>query len=941
MRFEFLSKGDKKTIYNLKKDTLRIVSGMIAVLSFAAIFVYAFLLKFTDTIIYGNLVLCCCICLMIMFTVNRIDNHRLLSILLVLYLEFLFLPIIILYGAEAAASTPVFFAAGIMVMMAVLRMKDFWWTFILVFYWNTFLYTKTYLWSNKSAVIENRVSYFWGYAISFVAVAVALNFVLLMIEKDFTIAEKEIDASHETEKNAGLAKARFLANMSHEIRTPMNSIIGLSELVLKEEMDDITRNELNVIKNSAFDLLEIIDDVLMYSKLDSGKVKLVNVDFRFDELLKQVLNSISSNMGKKDLKVRVKIDHNIPKVLNGDDMRIKQIFMRLVFISLSLTDNGRLMISIDCKRDVKNEKASFTCRVSDTGCGLSQYDLDAIYGAYDTYDSRQNSNLKGIGLKFCICRELLDLMGGTMEIRSIDGVGLESEFHFDCDITNPEPMISVEEGEKKNVLIYINDNREYNTWKGIMEGFKIRPDYVNSYFSFDKAVKNKKYDYIFIPNETFVSVENIISSYNTYEYTYIVANSNQSFGDFGKCRIVRHPVSSLSIVDVLNNQWKAEDYILNRETVDYDGSGAKILVVDDNGVNLKVAAGIFKAYNIDIDMAKSGEEALKKLEANDYHMVLMDMVMPEMSGEETLKRMRMSVKASTREVAVVALTANTGANIREEILEKGFQEYLSKPIKLRYLTQCLLAFLPPGMLKQKSADNKQDKKKPVEKPKKILVDYKAGLEAMGGSEETYNLVLNTFVTENSAKLERLDEMAKAEDLNLFTTTVHGMKSSLASIGAKESSELFKELEFAGKDNKRDVIDTRLENAKHVMADVLDEIRKHLGKEDSAKQEEPANENASEEVPVKSEVSLDDKKVKEEASDNSKDAEIEAFRNDFALPFKEAVETMNIELCTSLLASIEGKSFGNPIDESLKDVREAFELFDFKKLNDVSSMISKQ
>lgn len=919
MSFWFLSKEKGKTIYNMKKDTIRIVSGMIAVLTFAAIFVYAFLLKSDNTIIYGNLALCSILCILISITVSKTENYRLMSILLVFYLEFLLLPIFTIYGAEAAASTPLFFAGGIMVMMVVLNIKDFWWTFILVFYWNTFLYTKTYVWQNKDAIIENRTSYFWGYTLSFVAIAIALNVVLLMIEKNFKVAETEIDKSREIEKNAGLAKARFLANMSHEIRTPMNSIIGLSELVLKEDMDDVTRNELNVIKKSAYDLLEIIDDVLMYSKLDSGKVKLVNVDFRFDELLKQVLNSISSNMANKDLKVRVKIEHNIPRVLNGDDMRIKQIFMRLVFISLSLTDNGRLMISIDCKRDVKNEKASFICRVSDTGCGLSQYDLDAILGAYDTYDSRQNSNLKGIGLKFCICKELLDLMGGSMQIRSIDGVGLESEFSFDCAITNPEPMIYVEDGEKKNVLIYINDNREYNTWKAIMEGFRIRPDYVNSYFAFDKAVKNKKYDYIFVPNETYTLLENIISSYCTSDYTYVVANSSQSFGDFDKCRIVRHPVSSLSVVDVLNNQWKAEDYILNREVVDFDGSGAKVLVVDDNGVNLKVANGIFKAYNIDIDMAKSGEEALKKLENNDYHIVLMDMVMPEMSGEETLKRMRMSVKTSTREVPVVALTANTGGNIREEILEKGFQEYLAKPIKQRYLTQCLVAFLPPGILKQKSAENKPEKKKKVEKEPKVLVDYKAGLDAMGGSEETYNLVLKTFVSENSAKLERLDEMSKEADLKIFTTTVHGIKSSLASIGAKPSSEYFKELEFAGKDNKRDVIETKLENAKHVLSEVLSDVCNHVG---ISKPVVNINEATGE--------------VKEESADNK----LEEFRKDFALPFKEAVETMDIELCKTLLGEIEGKSFGVAVDGSLKEIREAFELFDFKKLNDVSAMISK-
>ena len=526
----------------------------------------------------------------------------------------------------------------------------------------------------------------------------------MRIEKNINKVESEIDRSHEIEQNAGMAKARFLANMSHEIRTPMNSIIGLTELALRDDMEDNIRNEVNVIKTAAYDLLEIIDDVLMYSKLDSGKVRLVNVDFRFDEVLKQVLDCLSSNTNGKDLKVRVKIDHNIPKVLHGDDIRIKQVFMRLLFISLFLTQNGRLMINIECKRNEYDTKAFFDCAILDTGCGLSEYDLDAIYEAYDTYNSRQNSNLKGISLKFIICKKLVELMGGSFDVRSIEGVGLESSFSFECDITDKSPMISPIEGEKKNVLIYIDDNREQDNWKLIMEGFKIRADFADSYYSLNKAIQKKLYNYIFVPSEVYVSEANVLSTYNCEDKTYIVTGPESFYGDFDKCRIVRQPLSSLNVGEILNNKWNIEDYIKKNEGADIDISKARVLVVDDNGVNLKVASGLFNAYNNKIDTAKSGEDALVKLSDNEYDIVFMDMVMPGLSGEETLKRMRESDKKETKEVPVIALTANVGGNIREEILEKGFQEYIAKPIKQRYLSGVLITFLPPELIKSKAKE---------------------------------------------------------------------------------------------------------------------------------------------------------------------------------------------------------------------------------------------
>ena len=695
----------KEYNYSMERDVFSIFTIILAGLCVYAGLIYYVFLNCRDIRIFFNLFVCLLICTVVNCLNRKHINLRVLTILTVMYIEIVLMPVFLKYGVQNASSTPIWFAGSIIGIILILETRDIWWVFLIAFYWNTYLYFKNYIWPDFSSTVDNRFSYFFGYAFSFVSIAFALSYVLIRIEKNINAVEDEIDKSREIEKNAGLEKARFLANMTHEIRTPMNSIIGLTELALREKMEDDIRNEVNVIKNASYELLEIIDDVLMYSKLDSGKVRLINTDFCFDEIIKQVLDSLNINAKDKNIKVRVKIDHDIPRVLYGDDIRIKQVFMRLIFISLFLTQNGRLMINVGCKRNEDNTKAFFDCAILDTGCGLSQYDIDAIDEAYETYNSRQNSNLKGISLKFIICKKIIELMGGTFNVRSIEGVGLESSFNFACDIKDSSPLINPIEGEKKNVLIYIDDNLEYENWKLIMEGFKIRADYADSCYSFSKSVQKKYYNYIFVPADAFESVESILSSYNCEEKTYIVAGFESYYGDFDKCRIIRQPVYGLNVGDVLNDKWNVDEYLKKTDIENIDISKAKVLVVDDNRVNLKVASGLFNIYNNKIDTAKSGEEALTKCGKKDYDIIFMDMVMPGLSGEETLIRLRNLDRKSAKEVPVIALTANMGGNIREEILAKGFGEYISKPIKQRYLTNILLSFLPPELINDKTNDN--------------------------------------------------------------------------------------------------------------------------------------------------------------------------------------------------------------------------------------------
>ncbi len=392
---------------------------------------------------------------------------------------------------------------------------------------------------------------------------------------------------------ASEAKSRFLANMSHEIRTPINAIMGMDEMILRETKENTIRSYASDILSAGRTLLSLINDILDLSKVEEGKMEIIPVQYELSSLINDLSNMTESRALKKGLKFSVSVNEEIPRILVGDEIRIKQCALNLLSNAVKYTDEGSVTLNVSFeKKDDRNILLCFS--VSDTGIGMKKEDMESLFSPYERLDEKRNRNIEGTGLGMSITRQILSLMGSDLKVES-----------------------------------------EYG--KGSTLSFSILQEVIGS----DKI------------------------------------------GGFSK-RL---------------EKLKEEGYSY-REL--FHAKDARILIVDDTEMNLSVIENLLKRTGIRIDTALSGRDALTLAANNRYDAVLIDHMMPEMDGIETLKRLRATKEG--KDIPAVALTANAVSGARKIYMEAGFNDYLSKPVDGKKLERMLKKLLPPEKLTDPSEE---------------------------------------------------------------------------------------------------------------------------------------------------------------------------------------------------------------------------------------------
>lgn len=839
---------------------------------------------------------------------SLVRKQPLFSLFYAITLNFLIIPIMFFMSEGVYYGMIMFFVLGMILTVFQLgNYKNIYYLVGIEFIYDIVLITYAFLHKEKVYLDKSKMSPGSGIAISFFLVA--LTIIILFLYQNFinTQMSKKVENDNESIRKADNTKGRFLANMTHEIRTPMNAIIGMTNLMLKENLSVSSRENSNIIKTESAQLLQIINNILEFSKLDSGRAELINNVFSFRELIVGIIQDTLNVYTEDDIKLFVFISKDIPDKLFGDEVRIRQVLKYLLFSRLSRTPGGTVNLHIDSSFDESTRSVTFKFRIASTGNGLNESEITAIYNAYSNYDSRQKTDYNRSGLEISICKKILNMMGGDIEIESIEGIGNAFEFSFTNYVVENKPIIELDKNIYVRPLMFIYEKNIEQVFQKIVEEVGVSASYVRTPLSFRRALETQTFTQIYIPQKAYKELYEYIEMFDCADQVYVVTDQMHSIGDFGKCRILRMPFYLFNFIESINGSYNKDDYASPYEKISITYPYARVLCVDDSNVNLMVMDNILREYGIKATLCNSGKKAIEALDVSEFDLVFIDQKMPEMDGIELAYKIRHMMNPNAS-IPLICATADFGPGIREQLIQKGFSDYISKPIGATYLEKVLDKYLPADLKVEKK---NQNKKKVVETISQnsnetsldpTLFDTELGMHNLGDNEETYISVLRAFYEEGNQKLIDVPKQFADNNIADYTTNVHALKSSSATVGFPHLSALFKKLEAAGKEGNTEYISENSDQAFAYFQTALTKIKDYLDTNDGS-------------------YTVEDDKAIETAETVELDKELLS-------ELSECISAMNLRRVEEIIHEISERNYGKDINSMIKKIRNSYENFEY-------------